>query len=448
MGLRNFAYSDFAEKTAESGLEVIYWNQTSKNLRKEGLKEIKLEGKPRGFTDLYKRAKIESELNFFKERFSDPVYETYKFPSSSSGIKKRLKNWIVEFLVGLHSNREGVQKLQDKMEQSERKSTFYFDCKKFLEKESPDLLFCTNQRPVKALAPILAARDLGIKTCCFIFSWDNLPKATKVINSDYYFVWSDLMKHELLQYYPNIQPEQIRVTGCPQFEVHFKEGYKKEKDQFFQMYGLDLEKNYLCFSGDDITTSPRDEEFLDDVARAVEELNSQGQNLGVIFRRSPVDFSDRYDRVLNKYKKVIIPIAPEWQKKGENWNEVLPKKEDQLLQTNIIAHSFMVINLGSSMVFDYSSYNKPCAFINYNPRGEMPKDVKVIYNYVHFRSMPKGAVLWINDRSEISKVIHQVLVCKAEDVVNNAQVWFNRINEQPADKATDRISTYLKELVE
>jgi hypothetical protein len=44
---------------------------------------------------------------------------------------------------------------------------------------------------------------------------------------------------------------------------------------------------------------------------------------------------------------------------GDYWNTVLPTAEDLDLQVNTIAHTEMVINLGSSMVFDYISYDKP-----------------------------------------------------------------------------------------
>lgn len=447
VGLKNFCYSSFPTTAREAGLDLLYWNQTSKNLKEEGFEEIRLEGKPRAFTDLYKRAKIESELNYFKKKFNDPVYDTYKFPASSTGIKSKIKNSVVNSLVNLYSREGGVRKLQEKMEESERKSAFYKRCKSLLEEEKPALLFCTNQRPVKAIAPVLAARDLGIPTCCFIFSWDNLPKATKVIDSDIYFVWSKLMKEELLRYYPHINPEQIKVTGSPQFEPHFNPDNIQEREKFFKKHGLDIRKQYLCFSGDDVTTSPQDQEYLEDVARAVEELNAQGENIGIIFRRAPVDLSDRYERVIKIYRDIITPLNPAWEKEGENWNEVLPTKEDQILQTNIIAHTFMVINLGSSMVFDYASYEKPCGFINYNPKGKMPKDVSVIYNYVHFRSMPAEAVFWINNEEEIVGIIKQVLKEKSE-TVNRAQEWFQIINQHPVEKTTERIIKSIQEIIE
>ena len=160
------------------------------------------------------------------------------------------------------------------------------------------------------------------------------------------------MKDELKYYYPYINDEQIFVTGTTQFEPHFEKELLISKEQFFKDNNLDINKKYICFSGDDITTSPYDEVYLEDTAKAVEELNKKGQNLGIIFRRCPVDFSNRYDAVLNKYAHIIHVINPKWKKIGEIWNSILPTREDYILQVNTIYHSEFVVNLGSSMVFD------------------------------------------------------------------------------------------------
>ena len=384
-----------------------------------GYSEIKLEAKPGALSDLYKRAKIEAELNHFTKKFKDQVYQTYKFPSAGRGIKNRIKNAIVSFLVHSHSNKNGVIRLQEKMEIAERKSAYYKNCFQVLKKEKPEVLFCSNQRAINTLAPILAARDIGIPTACFIFSWDNLPKGTKVLDTDYYFVWSFHMKKELITYYPWINQTRILVTGTPQFQSHFERKLRMEESEFYSRYNLKKGRRYLCFSGDDITTSPGDQIYLRDVARAVLELNQEGHDIGIIFRRAPVDFSNRYDQVLDEFKDIVVPISPAWRNVGENWNEMIPEKYDNLLQTNIINNTFMVINLGSSMVFDYASYKKPCAFLNYDPEGElMHKDVSVIYNYVHFRSIPdNNAVLWINSKEEVKQNITRVLEGRVKDTI-------------------------------
>ena len=41
-------------------------------------------------------------------------------------------------------------------------------------------------------------------------------------------------------------------------------------------------KKYICFSGDDITTSPNDPVYLGDTAKAIMKLNESGQNLGIV----------------------------------------------------------------------------------------------------------------------------------------------------------------------
>lgn len=441
VGLRNFAFTSFVEIGRKQGWEVVFWNHTPFDLAGLGFEEIRLQGKPKPLTDLLKRAKILAELNHFREKFQDPVYQEYKFPASGTGLKAIVKNLLVSFLTGYYRGEKGLKKLRNAMTSSERGSAFYKRCRKVLEQERPDLVFCTNQRPVNAIAPLTAARDLGIRTGSFIFSWDNLPKATLVVEPEFYFVWSDHMKKELLKYYPLISGGNIFVTGTPQFEPHFDEKLLISKQEFYSRHDLDADVSYLCYSGDDITTAPHDELYLKDVAEAVEALNSKGEKLGIIFRRCPVDFSDRYDEVLEKYKEVIIPIAPLWEKTSDSWNSVLPKKEDIDLQVNIIAHTFMVINIASSMVFDFVSFGKTCAYLNYNPEVEvLRKDTCSIYRYVHFRSMPsEKAVLWINGKQEIAKVIQEAVATGAPGAVEQAQQWFEIINQKPAQLASKRI---------
>ena len=123
---------------------------------------------------------------------------------------------MVQGLTVLYATENGLLKIRKKMNQGERKTAYYQDCLQTLQKEKPALVFCTNQRP--ASIDRFSAQDLGIPTAAFIFSWDNLPKATMVVETDYYFVWSEHMKKELFFYYPDIKNEQVFVTGTPQFE--------------------------------------------------------------------------------------------------------------------------------------------------------------------------------------------------------------------------------------
>jgi hypothetical protein len=450
VGLRNFAFTNFNQIGLDKGYDIFYWNNTPFDLTNLGLKEIKIiNTKTHLFTDSYKNARKHIELNLSIRAEKDTVYDTYRFPLSSKTIKIAIKNSITKFLIMTYSSAKGLELIRERIKKQERKTTYYQDCLTTLKKEQPAMVFCTTQRPASAIGPILAAQELGIPTATFIFSWDNLPKATMVVETDFYFVWSKHMKKELLHYYSYIKEKQVFITGTPQFELHFDKSKLLSREIFFQQYQLDSNKKYICYSGDDVTTCPDDPKYLEDVARAVRELTVKGNKLGIIFRRCPVDFSDRFDVVLENYKDVIVPIAPQWERKGVMWDTVLPTMEDLALQINTIAHTEMVVNLGSSMVFDYIAYYKSCLYINYDVERKKQSDwsVKKIYNYVHFRSMPhKDAVIWLSNKEEIARKIEKALK-SPQITVNHARDWFKVINQHPPQEASIRIWNCIGDIV-
>ena len=442
VGLRNFAYTNFYNLGKSSGYDITFWNISAFDLEKLGLRQIKIsDARLHPKTDILKKARSIIELRWSAKRADDKVYYTYQHRLSYKNSKETLKSLAVKWLTFRFGSQSGLKSIRKSLQQQERKTKYYHDCLETLKAEQPVLVLCTNQRTTMALAPIAAARDLGIPTVTFIFSWDNLPKANKVIEADYYFVWSNHMKSELLHYYPYVSENRVMVTGTPQFECHFNPSLIAPRKDFFNTYGLDPDKRYICYSGDDITTSPDDPAYLSDIADAIRELNNKGYNLGIIFRRCPVDFSTRFDDVLERNKDIITSIAPKWERIGAGWNTVLSTKEDMILQVNTIFHTEMVINLGSSMVFDYAAHGKPCCFINYDiPNSKFPNwSAQMVYDYIHFRSMPdNNAVIWLNSRDEIAKKLETVLSGNT-DVVSHAQKWFEKINMHPPQDASSRI---------
>jgi hypothetical protein len=450
IGLRNFAFTGFPEIGKQSGFEIVFWNQTDYPVKETlGFEELKIaDAKLHPLTTVYSRARKRIELKLWEQQLQDKVYQTYHFPQSYKGLKNAFKSLLVDYLVATKTHPKGLEKVIKRIKKQERQTTKYALCKKQLEAHRPALVFCTNQRPTQAIAPILAAQDLGIPTATFIFSWDNLPKATMVLDTDFYFVWSDYMKIELQGYYPRVKDSQIFVTGTPQFEPHFDDTLIESRAAFCEKHGLDPAKKYICFSGDDVTTSPDDPQYLEDTAKAIRELNESGQNLELIFRPCPVDFSGRYVAVVEQFADIIKPIAPIWKPLGEAWNQVFPSAEDMALLANTAAHCEAVINLGSSMVFDFAAHQKPCAFIHYDVPDKKQPDwsVEKIYQYVHFRSMPSDkAVFWINQPSEIGEIIKQA-INHPETTVDEAANWFNVINLHPNEKASERIWEAIKKV--
>lgn len=450
VGLRNFGYTDFYKKSGDNNSDIVFWNITQFPLTDLGYKELKISNvKLHPLTDIYKSAKVQVEFNLNIKKTKDKVYNSYRFPFQYNTIKLAAKSVLVNLITFTHSTKWGLLRIRKKIVEKERKTLYYYQSLETLENENPNMVFCTNQRHITTVAPLLAAKDLGIPTATFIFSWDNLPKATMVVETDYYFVWSDYMKNELLFYYPYIKLDQVFVTGSPQFEMHFDKNNLLTKEDFFIQNGLNLSKKYICFSGNDETSSPDDPKYLIDIAQAVRKLNAQGNNFGVIFRKSPVDFSGRFDSILESYSEEIVFVDPLWEALTTSWNSILPTINDDVLFSNIVEHTESLVTIGSSTVFDFISHNKPTSYLRYNQKEQLDKkwDIHKCYGYAHFRSMPTPEVVfWINNPNELEEVIEKMLSNDASKVVKNAQKWFEKINQHPPEKASERIWNAIDEI--
>jgi len=448
VGLRNFAMGDFVTEAARQGLKLTYWNHTSYPVSDLGLDQWPMApAQLHPFTTVLARARKRCELNQFDRQFGESVYNTYNFPQSYKGIKNALRSLLVDVLTATQSHPKGIRRIRRWIKSSERRSVHYHRCKAQLQALQPNLVFCTNPRASVAIAPILAAQDLGIRTASFIFSWDNLPKATTLIEPDYYVVWSAHMRDELLQYCPYVQPHQIAITGSPQFETHFKTALFQTRQDFLNRYGLDASLRYICFSGDDYTTSPLDPYYLEDTARSVRELRAKGMPVGILFRRCPVDLSARYDEVLAQYADVITPIAPLWKAYGQGWTEVFPEPDDAWLLAQIAEYCDLVVNVASTMVFDFVAHGKPCLFFNYEQpqRHAGIRDIGQNYRYIHFRSMPSPqAALFVDDPNTLTAQLEAILLGQMSNVPDGKR-WFERIAGPEPWTASLRLAQQLRQ---
>lgn len=448
-GLRNFAFTSFKEIGDQMGFDIQYWNNSQFPLKEKlGFNEINFEkGSTHPLTSVYTRARKDIELNISKKNFNDTVYEDYKFPLSYKGVKNALKSVFVLFLIRFYSSERGIEKIRRKIEKLERSTLKYQHCKAQLKEHQPDLVFCSNQRNTQAISPLLAAKDLGIKTVCFIQSWDNVPKAMQAFETDYYLVWSELMRGELLKYYPYIKKEQVLVTGTPQFEPHYDLSLLESREIFFKKHDLDVNKKYVCFSGDDETTSPLDQYYLEDLAKAIRSLNSKGENLGIIYRKCPVDTTNRYDKIIELYKDVIKVLNPLWEYNKGQEGFALPTKEDFSMLYNVCEHSELVTNVCSSTVFDFVAHHKPCIYYNYE-QPQLKKGIRDIgqnYNYVHFRSMPsQEAVIFCNNKSDLEDIVLAVLKGKVSNVEEGLKWYETVVGKTPTESSVNIWNTLSK----
>ena len=377
-----------------------------------------------------------ARLNYNAKNEANPTILAFRKKNHGT-LKLKVFYAMVTLVSKRFKKYDSILKLEKKYNQSLKRNPFYKEVQALLKQARPDVVFCTHQRALKAPTVFMAARDLGISTATVIYSWVNIPKARLALRADKYLVWSQYMKTELERMYPEIAAEKVEVTGTPQFEFYNDPKNIIERSLFYKSYGLDPQKKLICFSGDDVKTSPYDPHYLNDLA---ESLSSEKEKYQIIFRRCPVDLTTRYDWVINKFPDLIIEIPPLWNFNSKVWTAVYPTLEDVKLLVSLAFYCDVVLNVGSTMAFDFGMFGKPCVYINYDHVADKNWSVNTIYRYQHFRSMPsKKAEYWLNSKEEIAQLMAEVVSHPKTEIAEWFEVVVNHV-----DTASDKI---IKELV-
>lgn len=448
VGIRNYLYSDIIPNLSQLGIEVVIWHSLDPKVisyAEAHFKGVPFQQYPFHFykEDILPRFLRDgvayARLKYNAGLKGNPTILDNWLPKSN--LKGKISNKVAEYVGGQMKTMESIEGVETLMFSKHRKSSAYLSYKQDLKKINPDVILCTHQREPNAGIAMLAARDLGIKTVTAIFSWDNLPKGRLTMRSDHYLVWSEYMKQELLEYFPEIQVEQIHILGTPQFDFYRNSDLIVERKDFALKWGLDPEKKWICFSGDDSLTSPYDPEYLRDIAEALQER----EDVQVLFRPVPVEKHERYLQVLEKFPfiKVMIPV---WDQ-GDLWSKFFPKPEDIQVLVNLAYHCDTVLNVGSTMALDFSQFDKPGIYMNYEIHPEGKWSIRRVYQFQHFRTFEKlDAVGWINDKNEIKTIVDRVLDDPSQ-IATERLKWKDKIMfSKPEETASLRIANFLSQL--
>lgn len=443
VGVRNYLYSEVF-KNVDTELIVLH------NFDDDTEKLI---AEVTSITKFYKFPKYKESVKekFFRELIclSRLKYNAIKVDNQTILTNWKTKHQGFANIVFYNLISKAARKIKDYQQilnlekiyqKSLRKNIFYNEISTIFDEIKPDLIFCAHQRALQCATIFAVAQDRNITTSTVIYSWDNLPKARMALRADQYLVWSEYMKKEMSIYYPEIPSEKIIISGTPQFEFYNNDEHIISKDVFYSKYKLDPNKKIICFSGDDIKTSPDDPKYLFDLASEITN-NNLANDYQILLRRCPVDISGRFDSVVSKFPNLIKEAAPIWKfNLASEWSTVLALPKDISLLVSTAFYSDIVINLGSTMAFDFAMFKKPCIFIAYDQEVKTDTNwsVETIYNLQHFRSMPsKSAVHWWKKRDEICELV------KSAEYPNCMNTW-KEIVLSSTVHSSSQIATALK----
>ena len=246
------------------------------------------------------------------------------------------------------------------------------------------------------------------------------------------------MKDEMNLYYPEITQESVVITGTPQFEFYQKKELIISKEEFAVKFGLNPKKKWVMYSGGDTRTSPYDQEYLEDLTVAL--MNQE--DVQIILRKSPADFSERFDTIIQKFENKIFVLDPVWGI-GDTWSSNTPKVEDFEMLANLAFHCDLAINVGSTVAHDFANFNKPTIYVNYEQDYSSSWSVKQVNSFQHFRSMPsQSAVVFINFPEDWKETILKV-INNPNEFAKDRIDWFHKINHKDDEHASKKIANIL-----
>ncbi|OUL63032.1 CDP-glycerol glycerophosphotransferase family protein [Flavobacterium sp. AJR] len=414
VGFRNFVMSDFISEAVKqfdkiiiySGLpESCYQNFNNSKLEIKELAVFK-EGKATwAFRKWKEIAHLQKNKSFYG--MNDNLVSGY--PKNNS-VRSLFVKTIYSFTNFINSNSSILlaEKIQFSSFSKDKITKEYIE---ILKEDKPSHLFFTHQRP-PYLAPFLyAAIQTKTPTSTFIFSWDNLASKGRMLGTfDKFLVWSQLMKEELLYFYPNVKNDEVQVVGTPQFEPYVLDKYKSSKENFLAKFGLDSNKKNICYSCADVSIGPNDPIVIKTIAEAIRNNEIEAQ-VQLLVRTSPAEDDSRFKTIRDEFPEIIWDV-PKWiltrENHQESWSQRIPSDEDITNLRSLLENADLSINMCSTMSLDFMLFDKPVINTVFgNLENGLYNDQRFL-NYNHYKKVIDGnAVTIAKNKQELIDQINQ-----------------------------------------
>lgn len=285
-----------------------------------------------------------------------------------------------------------------------RATDHYLDLYRKLQ---PSLVFNgSHVHSRNAIQAVEAAQWLGIPTAAFIFSWDNLTSQGRVLPPyDYYLVWNQALKEQLLRIYEFIKPERVFVTGTPQFDCHFRPEFEWSREEFCQRVGADPGRPIILYSTGMENHMPEEPRIVEQIADLLAEMKDLGRPQ-LLVRVYAKDRTSRFDELKSRRGDILFPAVP-WEKSF--WT---PLFEDSWMLANTLKHCALGINVASTVSLELCMFDKPVINVGYNPPGVPEQVLSYLryYSFDHYRPVvDSGAVRVARSPQELASLIRNAL---------------------------------------
>jgi hypothetical protein len=331
------------------------------------------------------------------------------------------------------ANRVGLSLLEKAERTSSRWLRTTENHETLFRKLRPSLVFNGSHiHSRNAIQAVQTAQWLGIPTATFIFSWDNLTSQGRItLPYDYFLVWNEPLKCQLLEMYDWIKPENVFVTGTPQFDHHFQSKFYLSRESYCNRIGADPQRPLVLYTTGMANHMPGEPEIVEGIADILAEYRKEDRPQ-LMVRVYAKDLSGRFDE-LRKRRRDILFADPLWE---PNW--LTPTYDDSYELVNALRHCSLGINVASTISLELCMFDKPAINVGYNPPAVPAEELCYAdyYEFDHYKPVVEsGAVEVANDADEMRRLIHNSL-SKPETRSYERKALINRMFGETLDGAS------------
>jgi len=221
-------------------------------------------------------------------RYLDPVFSNAtKLRRRSSGYLDRFSRSLVHLICKSAVTREGFNRALHWFDELIPYPRLVGDCLRGLK---PDLVMVTplfghgsNQADY-----FKAARELGMRSCLPVASWDNLTsKGVAHAKPDSVLVWNEPQMQEAVQL-QQLATDTVFVTGAYTYDHWFKWQPSTTRGAFLSKLGLASEQPYILFLGSSSFIAPDEPPIVLKWAKALRDSGDPAlESVGILIRPHP-----------------------------------------------------------------------------------------------------------------------------------------------------------------
>lgn len=312
--------------------------------------------------------------------WSAAAQERWRLRDSEAKTVRQKAVRLAKKSIGIpFANRAGLRILS----RTERMSSFllrstqqYLDLYKEIR---PSLVFNGSHiHSRNAIQAVQAAQWLGIPTATFVFSWDNLTSQGRItLPYDYFLVWNESIKRQLLEMYSWVKPENVFVTGTPQFDFHFRDEFYLSREEYCKRIGADADRPIVFYATGMANHMPGEPEIVEAIADMLADPARFPERPQLMVRVYAKDTTGRFDELQQRRPDILFPHVP-W---SPSW--LTPKTEDSVMLVNALRHSAVGINVASTLSLELCMFDKPVINVGFNPPS-VKKEILSYSDYYEF----------------------------------------------------------------